>query len=87
MWRLNLVLPPHLSSQALGLTSLGIGIWFVVQADNFGEALTGSGFVSAGALFIIVGGVTFIVAALGCLGAACKLRSLLLIVSQAPVAL
>ena len=59
----------------------------MVQANNFGEALTGSGFVSAGALFITIGGIVVIVTAIGFLGALCKLRPLLVIVSQTPLVL
>lgn len=59
---------------------LGIGAYFVAEDSDY-AFLTGSEFASPGALLIVVGCVTFIVTAIGIVGALCKSTILLGIVS------
>ena len=53
-----------------------------MSEGNDYEFLAGSAFASPGALLIVVGCITFIVTAIGILGAACKSQILLIIVSS-----
>ena len=67
--------------QIFGLAVLGIGIWLVIEGNNYGETLTGDGYVAGGALLIVCGIITLFVSIVGMVGACFLLRIVLLIVS------
>lgn len=72
---------PFSVSQILGIIALAIGAWAIATGNTFGF-LTGSQIIGGAAILIIAGGVTVIIAALGILGALCKIRFLLVAVSN-----
>lgn len=68
--------------QLLGIVAAAIGIYLVVQGQEYGEVFTGSNFISGAALLIAAGGITFVVAALGIVAAIGLWRPLLGLVSR-----
>lgn len=80
---------PHVSSfflhsfclqlQLFGVIVLAIGIWAIVQNQDY-AFLTGSSVVSGGALLIVCGVITLTISAIGMVGVLFKLRPLLIIV-------
>ena len=66
--------------QLLGLAAVGIGIWVLVEGNDYDYFLDGA-VVIGGTILIIAGVVTIVISAVGILGAIFKLRLLLVIVS------
>lgn len=62
----------------LGLASLGVGIWQIIVESALEEVLS-EDYTSGGALFIACGVLLVAVSIVGCLGAFCKWRPVLLI--------
>jgi multisubunit Na+/H+ antiporter MnhC subunit len=81
----NLLLSPSpslsLSLQVIGLALVGFGIYLLV-GDNTLRVLTGNEFASDGALILVAGVITAIIAFVGILGAAGKWPIVLGFVSQ-----
>ena len=65
-----------LCSQLIGLAVLALGIWLVVIGSNL-SFLTGNSYFSGAAVFIVVGGVTALICALGFVAGICSWRILL----------
>lgn len=70
----------HWVLQALGIAILGVGIWAVVQEQNY-SFVTDNDIASGGAILIAAGAVTLIITFVGILGAIFKWRPLLILVS------
>lgn len=66
--------------QALGLVVFAVGIWAIVQDQNY-SFVTGNTIISGAGILIFAGIVTMIICVVGILGAVFKLRPLLVIVS------
>ena len=67
--------------QILGVIVFAIGIWAIVEDQNY-SFVTGNNIVSGAAILIAAGIITFIICVVGILGALLKLRPLLLVVSR-----
>ena len=66
--------------QILGVVVFAIGIWAIVEDQNY-SFVTGNNIVSGAAILIAAGIITFIICVIGILGAIFKLRPLLVVVS------
>ena len=53
----------------------------MVEGNNYGETLTGDGYIAGGALLIVCGIISFIVTIIGVIGAITLWRPVLVIVS------
>ena len=68
--------------QLIGGAIMGVGIWIIVDR-NFMSVILGTELMTVAAYLIIVGGgVVFLIAFMGCLGAILESKPLLLIVSN-----
>ena len=67
--------------QILGVIVFAIGIWAIVEDQNY-SFVTVNNIVSGAAILIAAGIITFIICVVGILGALLKLRPLLLVVSR-----
>ena len=68
-------------AQILGVVAFTLGIYLIVEGNEFGEVLTTNAYVSGAAIFIVCGVISMIITVVGVLGAIFLWRPLLILVS------